>query len=234
MTSPRFVRLTGLVYLTLAIIGGFAFFTVSETLYFRGDASATAMAITANESLFRWGIAAYWIILGIDVLLAWMLFRVFRDHAPDLAILAAWFRLAYVAIHGAAILELTKILALLDGAMASQSPTLRTDLIQHYMQAHLDGFLLSLIIFGLHLNMMGWIIIRTRPLPAIIGGLVMLAGSAYIIDGMAFILLEDYAAFYAATQIWIAIIATVGEVSFLLWLLVRGIRAPIGRVEAKG
>ena len=102
------------------------------------------------------------------------------------------------------------------------------------MQAHLDGFLLSLIIFGLHLNMMGWIIIRTRPLPAIIGGLVMLAGSAYIIDGMAFILLEDYAAFYAATQIWIAIIATVGEVSFLLWLLVRGIRAPIGRVEAKG
>ena len=29
MTSPRFVRLTGLVYLTLAIIGGFAFFTVS-------------------------------------------------------------------------------------------------------------------------------------------------------------------------------------------------------------
>ncbi len=219
-------RMTGLAYLALAICGGFAFFVVSEQMHFAGDAASTAAAILAEEGLFRMGVAAYWATLVLDVMLAWMIYRLLRDHDRDLALLSAWFRLAYVAIHGAAILELTKVLGLMDGGLAGQSELLQADMIQHHMEAHLNGFLLSLIVFGGHLITIGWIIISRQPLPRIIGVMVILAAVSYIIDGVAFILLQDYQSFYDATQTTIAVVATIGEVSLLLWLLIRGVKTP--------
>ena len=220
--SRTFARLTGAAYLCIAVFGGFAFFMVSEQLRAPGDAAATAARIAADEPLFRAGLAAYMVTLGLDVLVAWMLFRLMRAADEPLARLAAWLRLAYVCLHGAAVLQLPAILRVLDGGFAKQDPAFAAEMIQHHMQAHLDGFMLSLMLFGAHLLALGWLIIQSRILPRVIGGLVMLAGSAYLIDGFAFTLMTDYAAFYRATQTPIAMTAVIGEVSLLGWLLVRG------------
>lgn len=223
LPTRNFARLTGLAYLGLAIFGGFAYFSVSETLFFKGDPDSTFAALTAEEGLFRLGYAAYYITLILDVLVAWMLFRLIRPVDEGLARLAAWFRIVYVCVHGAAALELAGVLSVLDGAFAAQGEALQAETAQHHMQAHLDGFLTSLILFGGHLIVLGVVFIRTRIVPRLIGLGLILAATAYIIDGMAFIVLKDYAAFHAATQTVIAIVATIGEVSFLIWLLARGV-----------
>lgn len=221
--SRAFARLTGLIYLILAFLGGFAFFAVSEQLFVPGNTAATSANIAAQEGLFRLGVGAYWAILVIDIVLAWMLYRLFQPRNDALARLAAWLRLGYVFTHGAAIMELNGVLDMLNGAFSSQADGLRAELIQHHMAGHLDGFLVSLIVFGVHLLVLGGLIIASRMLPRLIGVLVAIAGAAYIVDGFAFLLLQDYAAFHAATQTVIAVFAVIGEMSMVLWLLIRGV-----------
>lgn len=225
MPSPglTFARLTGLAYLCIAILGGFAFFSMSERLHVAGDAMATAQNITDNLSLFRAGIAAYLLTLVLDVLVAWMLYRLFVDAGGAYTRLVIWMRLAYVYIHGAAILDLVAILHLVDSDPATL--TGNAPAIAAHMQQHLDGFLLSLILFGMHLILLGALIVRSAELPRLIGVLLIGSGLAYILDGFAFVLLADYAAFYTLTQTGIATIAVLGEFSLLLWLLIRGTRS---------
>ena len=59
VSSPRFeARIAGLLYVAVIVLGGFAEIAVREGLVVAGDPSATARAIMAHESLFRWGFAA--------------------------------------------------------------------------------------------------------------------------------------------------------------------------------
>lgn len=225
MRAPNltFARFTGIAYLCIAFLGGFAFFSMSERLHVSGDALATAQNIADNLSLFRAGLAAYLLTLVLDVLVAWMLYCLFVDAGGTLTRLLIWMRLAYVYIHGAAILELVAILHLVgvDGGSAAGNATA----IAGHMQQHLDGFLLSLILFGMHLVLLGGLIVRCAEIPRIIGVLLIGSGLAYIIDGFAFVLLADYAAFYDLTQTAVATVAVLGEFSLLLWLLFRGTRS---------
>lgn len=222
-----FARLAGITYLLIALLAGFGFFTMSETLYVAGDALATTRNIAAGEWLFRAGFAAFITTIVLDVLMAWMLFSLFHGLDTALTRLTVWMRLAYVYLHGAAIFELAPVLRLAPFGAQSDDTALADSsmLIASHLQAHLDGFLLSLIFFGVHLLLLGWLLVRTDEVPRVIAYLLTLSGVAYIVDGMAFVLMTDYASFHAVTQGVIAVMAVAGEFSFLLWLLVRGTRS---------
>jgi hypothetical protein len=58
----RLARIAGACYLAVIAGGVFAALFVREALFTAGDAAATASAIAAHETLWRWGIAVH---LGI-------------------------------------------------------------------------------------------------------------------------------------------------------------------------
>lgn len=82
---------TGLLIMFFAAI--FANFFVIESLIVPGDAERTANNIIANESLFRFGIVSFLIVLICDVLVAWALYVFLNPVNKSLSLLAAWFRL---------------------------------------------------------------------------------------------------------------------------------------------
>ncbi len=80
-----------------------------------GDAAATANNINAREMLFRCGIVSFIIVLILDVLVAWALYILLIPVNKNLALLAAWFRLVYTAIFGAAIYNFLSVFQLITG-----------------------------------------------------------------------------------------------------------------------
>lgn len=67
-------RVAGIGLLLMAILAFFANFYVLEKFIIPGDAVKTVNNIIANESLFRWGIASFIIVITLDVIVAWALY----------------------------------------------------------------------------------------------------------------------------------------------------------------
>ena len=91
-------RLAGLGSWIIIVAGIFAEFFVRSSLIVPGDATATAANLMASNSLYRAGIASEFVMLLCDVFVAGALYVVFRSVNRNLALLAAFFRLAHASI----------------------------------------------------------------------------------------------------------------------------------------
>ena len=72
-------------------------------------------------------------------------------------------------------------------------------------------------LFGCHLLLLGYLVIRSSYVPTWLGVLLVAAGSGYVIDSFGTILVRDY-------SVNVAAFTFVGEALLMLWLLVRGRR----------
>jgi hypothetical protein len=115
--SPRFkARMAGLLYLIVGVAGGFAEVFVRGKLVVSGDAAATAANILAHESLYRFGGVADLIGLAGDTALAVIFYELFRPVSRSLSLLAAFFRLMFVAVMAANTVNHFAVLIFLRGS----------------------------------------------------------------------------------------------------------------------
>ena len=80
-----------------------------------------------------------------------------------------------------------------------------------------NGWDVALVIFGLHLLVLGYLVFRSTYVPKVIGILVAIAALGYLIDSFGALLSSSYDANLAG-------FAFVGEALLMLWLLWRGRR----------
>ena len=88
--------------------------------------------------------------------------------------------------------------------------------------SRLDGFdaawKAGLVLFGMHLLVIGWLLLRRSGVFAtIVGALVLLAGAGYLADSVLWILVPDGLA--------VAQFTFIGEIVLIAWLVVGGIRS---------
>jgi len=76
-----------------------------------------------------------------------------------------------------------------------------------------------LLLFGVHCALLGYLILKSRYLPGVLGVLMMAASATYLIGSYTRFLFPDYVSLVSP----IYIIAFVSEVSLGLWLLVKGV-----------
>ncbi len=136
--SPKLqARVAGGLWLTCIVMGIFGFVAGSSVIV-AGDAAATATNILANESLFRLGFASDLIsglsYVGVTALLYYLL----KPAGRSLALIAAFFGLAGVAIGGAGNLTQLAPLVLLHG--------------DHYLSAFTTGQLQAMAMIALKLR----------------------------------------------------------------------------------
>ncbi|MEJ2217843.1 MAG: DUF4386 domain-containing protein [Gemmatimonadota bacterium] len=202
-TSPRvYARAAGLGYLIIIGTGIFAEFFVRSGLIVPGDAAATATNIVASETLFRAGLASEFVMLTCDVLLALALYVIFREVSRSLALLAAFFRLVHAAIVGVNLLNTYVPLLLLGGA---------------------EYLVIGLVFFAFHCLVLGVLVLRSRYVPRILGILLLGASAGYLIDSFGRTLLSNYAAYEAIFALVVFGPAFIAELSFALWLVVKGV-----------
>lgn len=214
--SPRRAALiAGIGYLVIFVLAIFANFFVMGSLIDPKDPAVTASNIAASLGLFRAGIAAFLVIFVLDIVIAWALYELFAPVSSSGSLLAAWLRIAYAVLLGVALVPLMLVV----GTIADPPIPAFAEL----MASAFDGlWLVGLVLFGVHLVVIGALVRRASFAPSLLGLVLMVAGAAYAFDTLAHILVPSYEAHASVFLAIVAIPSIVAELWFMVWLLVRG------------
>lgn len=152
----------------------------------------------------RVGLTGFVLVAILDIMVAWALYHFFKPASDSFSLLAAWFRILY----GGALL--VALFPLLESVSGGSDLTLEAA-----VQSFTRGWDIALVLFGMHLLMLGWLITKTATVPRWIGILLLLAGAGYATDSFGKMLSPDY-------TLEISLFTFVGEVVLLFWLLIKG------------
>ncbi len=227
MSLRKAALIAGLGYLIVFVIGVPA--TLWEGLVVQGDVAATASNFIANDLLLRISIVSWLVVLVADVVVAWALYIFLKPVNKSLSLLAAWFRLVFVAIFGVSLLNLFMVLQLSSGS--DYLSVFGVGQLQAHMMLFLGAFdygvEISWVFFGLHIFIIGYLIFKSRYIPRIFGILLIVASIGYQINSFANILLPNVANYETTLFIvTVAVPAIISELSLTLWLLLRGRKIP--------
>jgi hypothetical protein len=95
------------------------------------------------------------------------------------------------------------------------------------LKAHSVGFGIALAFFGLSCIVLGYLIFNSGFLPRVLGILMTLAGACYLINSFTLLISP------ALASILLLLPAFVGELSFALWLTIKGVNETAWREKAR-
>ncbi len=195
----------------------YAEFTIFPKLMVPGNAALTAANIGAHHGLFLTIIFSYLINFVEDIVIAWGLFVLLAPVNRALSLLAAWFQLVYAAIALAALFNLTTVYRMLTTPeyLANFGPAPLAAQVGLLIHAFRSDYSFALIIFGLHLLLVGYLIVRSRYIPWWLGMLLIINGLGWIVNS-----LQPY--LYPNAMLDFVFVTFFGELVFMLWLLIRG------------
>lgn len=197
----------GISLLLIAVVAGVGNFGALAPLLAGGDAATVTADIAGAELQFRLGVLCMLVAAVLDIVVAAALLRLLEPVNRMVAVTAAWFRVAYSAVFLVAIAVLATVPGLLD------QPESALNAIDAYTMIWRTG----LILFGVHLALIGYLGFRSGFMPRVIAVLVGIAGIGYIWDGVGTVLVADFGPL-------ISTYTFVGEVVLIGWLLSRAIR----------
>ena len=223
-SNKKLSRLAGLLYLIVAVCGGFAEVYIRDRFLVKGDAEATANNIINSEGIYRLGLIADVVMIVSFALLGIVLYKLFRSVDKKAARLMIIFNLIGIPILCLNMLNHFAPLLLLSGreyltSAFSQDQLNALSLLS--LEMHNYGYILAQISTGIWLLPLGYLAYKSEGVPKIIGILLMLAFGGYTIDLFAQFLLPGNADMIS--NIALVPIAAIAELSFLLWLLIKGV-----------
>ncbi len=217
-------RFAGLLYVLTSIVGFFAMMYVPDKIIVHGNAAATASNILAHETLFRLGIAGELIGQAGFIFVAMALYELLKGVNRRQAALMVV--LLVVQIPTAFLNELNSFAALVlasgtDFLSIFDKPQ-RDALAMLFMNLHGKGFVVNEIFYGLWLFPLALLVYRSRFLPRFLGVWLALAGLAWVILSLTSVLFPQYQdnVFNYGQP------AFLGEIAFMLWLLIKGAKPP--------
>jgi hypothetical protein len=186
-----------------------------------------------NESLFRIGFSGEILHIAFDVVVAVLLYALLRPVNRNIALLAAFMRLACDII--LAIASISHFVALRLFADADYLGTFEPEqlhtLALFALKLHGSGYAISQVFFGFACLSLGYLIYKSTYLPKTVGGLLMLAGGCYLFNSFSQFLVPQFAVnLFPALFVPIFI----AELSLTLWLLVQGVDMAKWKVRTTG
>ena len=209
-------RVAGFLYLIANIFAPFTLLYLPSLFIVRGDAAATANNVIASESLFRFGIVGNLFTFIANIFLALALYQLLKVVNKNMASLMVILFLVGVPIAMLNELIQLAILQLLGGADYLKAyPTDQLQALAYLLlRLHDQGLLIAHIFFGLWLLPMGYLVFKSGFIPKIVGVLLVIAGVGYVV--------QSFAAFLGY-NVNIILFTGLGELVFLLWLLIKGV-----------
>ncbi|MGH6711236.1 MAG: DUF4386 domain-containing protein [Bradyrhizobium sp.] len=223
-SSPQtYARVGGILYLFIIVAALFGEVFVRGTLIVEGDAAATANNILSSETLFRVGLAGEMLTCACDVALAMILYVLLKPVNRNLALLAAFFRLAFVGLYSVAkLFEISALVALgRTDYLRAFDPEQLHALAYMSLRVHSYGYGVSLLFFGFCCVLFGYLIRRSGYLPKLLGVVLVIGGLGYIVFSLAQMVAPAFAARLLFP--WIILPAFFAELGLALWLIVKGV-----------
>jgi hypothetical protein len=195
----------------------YAEFSIYPKLVAANNAAQTAQNISAHLGLFAVAILCYIASFIGDIVIAWALYLLLSPVNKMLSLLTAWCQLVYAAVALSSVFSLLNVYHLL--ANPYYLTLFGSSQLQAQVWFQLHSFhyewSMSLIIFGIHLVLLGYLIFRSGYIPWIFGVTVFIAGAGWIIGGFGPYILPN-------TNFDFTLSTAIGELFFTLWLWIRG------------
>jgi hypothetical protein len=217
-------RFAGLLYVLTSFVGFFAMGYVPGKIIVHGNAAATASNIAANETLFRLGIASQLVGQAGFIFVALALYDLLKGVNRRQA--SVMVTLIVVSIPIAFLNEVNSIAALVlvrgaDFLSMVEKPQ-REALAMLFLNLHFQGLVVAEIFWGLWLFPLALLTYRSRFLPRFLGVWLAFAGFAWVLLSLTGVALPQYYdKVYSYSQP-----AIIGEIAFMLWLLIKGAKPP--------
>jgi Domain of unknown function (DUF4386) len=222
MTTARSpARVAGILYLLLVVAAPLRLMYIPSTLFVRGNATATASKIAAHESLFRLGIVSDLFCGTILIFLVLALYRLLKGVDQSLAVLMVILGgVMPAAIDFFNVLNDAAALMLVRGAdfLSVFEKPQRDALAMLFLRLHHQEIVAAEILWGLWLFPLAILVYRSRFLPRFLGVWLILNGFAYLTMSFTGLLLPQYEDMVSN----IAFPALLGEMAFMVWLVIKG------------
>lgn len=222
ITDKKLSRIAGFCYLIVIATGLFSEVFVRQALSVSNDALTTAQNIKTHEMLFRWGFVADLInfVIGLPTIL--IVYHIFKHVNKLLLQLALAFVIIQTAIIAVNLLNQISPLLLLsnDKYLNAFQPNQLAALSLLSLNIQIQGYALGLVFFGFYCLIIGYVIYKSNLIPKTLGILYAFAGLCYLINSFTMFLSKGFA---NPLFIYLAIPIFIGELSFCLWLLLKGI-----------
>jgi hypothetical protein len=162
------------------------------------------------------------IVVLCAVPLLWIEFLLLRPVSKHLVLLAVLFNLVSLAVEAISKLFLLVVMPTLGSAdyLKAFDPQQLQILANLALRSHDITFNIALIFFGFTCLVNGYLIFKSGYLPKFVGLLMQLAGLSYLIACFAALLAPAFADLISPA---ILLPPLIGESSFCLWLLVKGV-----------
>src|SRR5712691_10136536 len=222
--TVKAARIAGAIYLTMVFTAPFSLIYVPSKLIVRGNASATADNILAQETMFRLSIFGDLIGQVIFICLAIALYRLLSGVNKTWAGLMVAFVLVSAAVGFFNTLNDIAALILFRGAdfLAVFDKPQRDALGMLFVRLHSEGIFIDEMFWGLWLFPFGLLVFRSGFLPRFIGVWLMINCFGYVALSITALF---FPAYYEAAFKW-AQPVLFGELAIMLWLLIKGAKVP--------
>ncbi len=209
--------ITGIALFIMAIMAPIANFSILQKLIVPGDAETTLSNVITEGGSFRVATALFLIVALLDILVAWGLYIFLKPVNKSLSLLTAWLRVVYATMLGVVTISLVNVIQLTDGgglAILPDTGDLQGLVMQSLMRFNY-GWEFSLIVFGFHLLLVGFLVFKAGYMKRILGIFLLIAALGYLIDGFGRLLSPGYGT-------GISVYTFIGEIVLIFWLLIAG------------
>lgn len=214
VSPQRVARGAGALYLIVVVFSVYAL-TVVSSIVAASDPATTVANLTREAGRFRVAVVANLIATLCYIGVVGLLNELMRPVHAGISRIAMLFGLA-----GCMMGALTVVLELSGTAMAASSGGLASgDLIQLLNVASRRGNSVGLTMFGVYCLLLGWLVLRSRFLPRVLGALLILSGVTWLTANLAVLAWPDL----GGELMWTVGVAALGEIAFTIWLLLKGV-----------
>ncbi len=206
---------TGWNLLLMALIAMFSIGYAMSTIYPADNTVMFRTNIIENKGLHLTILAGIGFIIFLDFLVSYTLYAYFKSEHRIMATWSAIFRIVYTIIF---------TLAAYNLYLNSHAVDLAIDGITQHYNLFQSLWFAGLVIFGIHIFIIGLLMLRHQVIPKILCYLTLIAGIAYF--GLHILKLSlPEAPFVKMLEMVLALPMTVGELGLAVWLLMRGGKA---------
>jgi hypothetical protein len=228
-SEKQLARLAGLLYLIIAISGGFSIGYLPTLLVSTGDSTSTVQNILENQDLYKVGFVADSVVFLLEILLTIILYRLLKKVNKPLSMVALFSRMAMGVIMGMNLVVFAIPLMLLNGAdyMSSFSPEQIESMVLFSLDMHQYGVYIWGLFFAVHLLVLGYLVFKAGFFPKTIGLLMLIGSFGYFGESLLGITFGESEIIGGINAVFL-VFSVVGELSFTFWLLIKGIRSKSG------
>lgn len=225
LSTKVLARTAGLLYLIVAVAGGFSEY-VRTSVTVSGDAAATLANVVQHAALFR----AAFVVDFVDQIaffgVGLLLYVILRPVNPTIGLTMLLLNVLGAALQAMNMLNhLGALLVATDPRYtAGLSGAAQQSLVLFFLEMHRQGYLIAQIFFGGYLLPLGYLVYRSRMFPRALGVILAVGGAGYLAGIVA-----TYASsgFQSSLATSLGLVGGIAELLFLLWLLSVGAGNPV-------